>query len=86
MTSIVYSKYKLTVTERKTLNKGLEDITYTCGAKLTDRNVIGHFDEEIAAIRKIRCWFISTYNNYVFIVEVTKPRDKGGLLPTVYRL
>ena len=50
------SKYKLTPSERQTLNRALEEYTYTCGGQITGLALDGRFDQEIVAIRKIRCY------------------------------
>lgn len=54
MWRLVYSKFKLTASERKTLQNMLDEFTYTCGAQLEDLGLEGHL-KEIVAMRIIRC-------------------------------
>ena len=53
---LVYSKYKLTATERQTLQSRLEDYTYTCGAKLSDLGLEGRLGSDNLCVRSIRCY------------------------------
>ena len=42
---LVYSKYKLTASERSQLNSALADYTYTCGASLSDLELSGRLTD-----------------------------------------
>ena len=54
---LVYSKYKLSSTERATLNQALEDFTFTCGAVLTDLQLDGErLKGEYVFVRRLRCY------------------------------
>lgn len=46
MWRLVYSKYKLTTEERQTVDKALEDYTYTCGAQLADIGLEGRLGSD----------------------------------------
>ncbi len=48
MWRLVYSKFKLTPGERKSLQKALDEFTYTCGAQLEDLNLNGRLKDGIA--------------------------------------
>lgn len=45
MWRLVYSKSKLSVTERASLQQALDDVTYTCGAQLRDLGLSGKISE-----------------------------------------
>ena len=51
---LIYSKYKLTASERAQLNDALADFTYTCGASLSDLDLSGHLAE--VCIRNLHCY------------------------------
>ena len=76
MWRLIYNKYKLTLSEQQTLNRVLEEYTYTCGGKITDLALGGRFDQEfVAAV--MSCWrsFITqwvTTKLFVFTVAATK--------------
>ena len=55
MWRLVYSKFKLTVAERKTLQEALNTLTYTCGAQLRDLGLGGRLQENVE-MRIIRCY------------------------------
>ena len=55
MWRLVYSKFKLTVAERKNLQEALDDLTYTCGAQLQDLDLGGCLKENVE-MRIIRCY------------------------------
>ena len=54
MWRLVYSKFKLTVDEKKTLQSSLDEFTYTCGAQLDDLCLDGRLKEGVA-MRIIQC-------------------------------
>ena len=56
MWRLVYSKYKLTTEERQTVDKALEDYTYTCGAQLADIGLEGRLGSDNLCMRSIRCY------------------------------
>ena len=56
MWRLVYSKYKLTAAERKTLEKTLEEYTYTCGAQLSDLNLDGRLGSDTVCLKNVRCY------------------------------
>ena len=45
MWRLLYSRRKLAVSERKALQRVLEDVTYTCGAQLQDLELGKRFAE-----------------------------------------
>ncbi len=56
MWRIVYSKFKLTPSEKEMLQAALEEFTYSCGAQIKDLKLGGRFDGEIVAFRQIHCY------------------------------
>ena len=54
MWRLVYSKYKLTETQRKSLNSALDDFTFTCGAQLQDLGL--DFISDDICTRIIHCF------------------------------
>ena len=60
MWRLIYSKFKnhdveviyLTPSERQTLNRALEQYTYTCGGQIADLALNSRFSQDIVAIRK----------------------------------
>ena len=55
MWRLVYSKFKLTASERKILQTVLDDFTYTCGAQLQDLGLEGRLKDNVE-MRIIRCY------------------------------
>lgn len=56
MWRLVYSKYKLSVLERQTLEKALEDYTYSCHAQLSDLDLDGRLGGDTVCVRDICCY------------------------------
>ncbi len=56
MWRLIYSKYKLTPSERQTLNQALDEYTYTCGGQIAELEFDGRFSQDIVAIRKTQCY------------------------------
>ena len=56
MWRLVYSKYKLTTAERATLNQALEELTFTCGAVLSDLEGEECLEGEQAFVRGLHCY------------------------------
>ena len=56
MWRLVYSKYKLTLADRQTLEKALADFTYTCGAQLSDLGLDGQLGNDTVCVRNLSCY------------------------------
>ena len=53
MWRLLYSKHKLSASDRRALQRALEDVTYTCGAQLQDLELGDRFSDVF--VRQIRC-------------------------------
>ena len=65
----IYSKYKLTASERAQLNDAHAEFTYTCSASLSDLDLSGRLAE--VCIRNLHC-----YDPYTVVVLPVSPHKK----------